>query len=66
MRVFIFSLGFRCQGTNVDDTQIGKATSSCMDVVISAETCKRMEVLQLDLPTAGEPQIYNRLPTQNV
>jgi len=45
MRVFIFSLGIRCQDTNVDDIQIGKATSSCMDVVISVETCKGMEVL---------------------
>jgi len=37
-----------------------------MDVVISAETCKRMEVLQLNLPTAGEPQIYKLLSTQKV
>ena len=66
MRVFIFSLRFRCQDTNVDDTQIGKATSSCTDVVISVETCKRMEVLQLDLPTAGEPQIYKLLSAHNV
>jgi hypothetical protein len=54
MRVFTFSLGFRCQDTKRDDTQIGKETSSCMDVVISVVTCKRMEVLQLDLPTADE------------
>lgn len=37
-----------------------------MDVVISVETCKRMEILQLDLPAAGEPQIYSLLSTQNV
>ena len=37
-----------------------------MDVVISVETCKRMEIFQLDLPAAGEPQIYNLLSTQNV
>jgi hypothetical protein len=35
-----------------------------MNIVISVETRKRVKVLKLESPTAGEQQIYKSLSTQ--